>query len=154
MKRKIMTKELRQVLMDDFKEQVARDVIDVQTADYVMKLMTVYGVNIVALRQFVRLEDGLKPFSRRLLWTMYHDHKLYPDGRFVKVPEFIGHVAKYHPHGDIDTGFNGLVRPWENNAPLLTVRGNKGSESGETAAAVRNLDAKKTPYSYDSFFSE
>lgn len=154
MKRKIMTKELRQVLMDDFKEQVARDVIDVQTADYVMKLMTVYGVNIVALRQFVRLEDGLKPFSRRLLWTMYHDHKLYPDGRFVKVPEFIGHVAKYHPHGDIDTGFNGLVRPWENNAPLLTVRGNKGSESGETAAAVRYLDAKLSPYSFDCFFSE
>lgn len=154
MKKKIMTKDLRQLLMDDFKEQIAHDVMDVQTADYVMNLMTIYGVNIVALRQFVRLEDGLKPFSRRLLWTMYHDHKLYPDGRFVKVPEFIGHVAKYHPHGDIDTGFNGLVRPWENNAPLLTVRGNKGSESGETAAAVRYLDAKLSPYAFDCFFSE
>lgn len=154
MKRQVMTKELRQILIQDFKQQIAMKIMDVATADYLMDAMTIYGINIVAMRQFVRLEDGLKPFARRLLWTMYHDHKLYPDGRYVKVPEFIGHVSKYHPHGDIDTGFNGLVRPWENNAPLLDVRGNKGSESGETAAAVRYLDAKLSPYAYDCFFSE
>ena len=154
MKRQVLTKEARQILIEDFRAQIAANIMDVDTADYMMDCMTKFGVNIVALRQFVRLEDGLKPFARRLLWTMYHDHKLYPDGRYVKVPEFIGHVAKYHPHGDIDTGFNGLVRPWENNVPLLDVHGNKGSESGESAAAVRYLDAKLSAYAYDCFFSE
>lgn len=154
MRAKVITKELRQMIIDEFNKQLAMKVLPVETYEYIMDQMVVYGINVVALRQFVRLEDGLKPFARRLLWTMFHDHGLNPDGRYVKVPEFIGHVAKYHPHGDIDTGFNGLVRPWENNVPLLDVKGNKGSESGETAAAVRYLDAKLSEYSYDCFFSE
>lgn len=153
-KRKILTKEQRQLIIEEFKEHVAGSIRIVEASDYCRENMIIYGMNISALRQFPRLEDGLNPVRRRLLWTMYHDHKLDPAGKYVKVPEFLGHVSKYHPHGDIGSTFDCIARPWENNAPLVDVRGNKGSQSGEGAAAPRYLDAKISDYAWECFFSE
>ena len=153
-KKSILTKEQRQRIIDDFKQNVAREIKVVEASDYCRENMIIYGMNISVLRQFPRLEDGLNPVRRRLLWTMYHDHNLNPKDKYVKVPEFLGHVSKYHPHGDIGATFDCMARPWENNAPLVQVRGNKGSQSGEGAAAPRYLDAKISEYAWECFFSE
>lgn len=154
MKKKIMTKEDRQKIMELFKDSKAKEIKIVDSEEYCRENMIIYGMNISVLRQFIRIEDGLKPVSRRLLWTMYHDHNLRPDGRMVKAPEFIGHVAKYHPHGDIGSTFECLTRPWENNAPIIEVRGNKGALSGEGAANPRYLDAKLSLYAWKCFFED
>lgn len=153
-KRSILTKEQRQKVIDDFKNNIAGDIRVVDAEQYCRADMIIYGMNITVMRQFCRLEDGLKPVVKRLLWTMYWDHKLSPEGRFVKVPEFLGHVSKYHPHGDIGETFDGLARPWENNAPLIEIHGNKGSLSGEGPAAPRYLDAKLSTYAWKCFFEE
>ena len=153
-KRKNLSKEQRQLVIENFGKNLAGSLKVVETSEYCRQNMIIYGMNISVLRQFARLEDGLNPVKRRLLWTMYHDHKLNPDGRYVKVPEFIGHVSKYHPHGDISSTFECMSRPWENNVPLVDVSGNKGSQAGEGAANPRYLDAKLSTYAWECFFSE
>lgn len=153
-KRSIVTKEQRQMVIDDFKKNIAGTIKVVDAEEYCRQDMIIYGMNISVLRQFQRLEDGLKPVVKRLLWTMYWDHKLSPNGRFVKVPEFLGHVSKYHPHGDIGDTFDCLARPWENNMPLIEIHGNKGSLSGEDPAAPRYLDAKLSEYAWKCFFED
>lgn len=153
-RRAMLTKEQRQKIIEDFNKNIASDVKIVDTEKYCRESMIIYGMNISVMRQFQRLEDGLKPVVRRLLWTMYWDHKLAPSGRYVKVPEFLGHVSKYHPHGDIGETFDCLARPWENNMPLIDIHGNKGSLSGEDPAAPRYLDAKLSEYSWKCFFEE
>lgn len=150
----ILNKELRQKIAEMFKNSEAKEIRIVDTEEYCRENMIIYGMNVSVLRQFVRIEDGLKPVSRRLLWTMYHDHNLRPDGRMVKVPEFLGHVAKYHPHGDVGNTFECLARPWENNAPIVDVHGNKGAQSGEGAANPRYLDAKLSLYAWKCFFED
>lgn len=150
----IMTKQLRKAIAQEFKGKSAKTIEVVDAGEYSRANMIVYGMNIVVLRYFPRLEDGLNPCRLRLLWTMYNDHDLRPDGRFVKTPEFIGHVSKYHPHGDVEVTFEGMARPWENNAPLLEVSGNVGSQAGESAAQMRYLDSKLSEYAWKCFFED
>lgn len=153
-KKSIVTKEQRQKIIDDFKNNIAGDVKIVDAEKYCRADMIVYGMNVSVMRQFIRLEDGLKPVVKRLLWTMYHDHDLSPEKRLVKVPEFLGHTSKYHPHGDIGDTFDGLARPWENNCPLIEIHGNRGSLSGEGPAAPRYLDARLSDYAWKCFFED
>ena len=152
--KKMLNKELRQSIIEDFKNHTAKEIEVVDAGEYCRENMIIYGMNISVLRQFPRLEDGLNPVKRRLIWTMYHDHNLRPENRMVKVPEFLGHVSKYHPHGDIGSTFECLARPWENNAPLVDVHGNKGAQSGESAANPRYLDAKLSLYAWKCFFED
>lgn len=150
----IMTKQLRKTIAQEFKGKGAKTIEVVDAADYSRANMVIYGMNIVVLRYFPRLEDGLNPCRLRLLWTMYHDHNLRPDGRYVKTPEYIGHTSKYHPHGDIKETFECMAREWENNAPLLDVRGNTGSQAGSGAAQMRYLDSKLSEYAWKCFFED
>lgn len=150
----IMTKQLRKEIAQTFKDKSAKTIEVVDAGEYSRANMIIYGMNIVVFRYFPRLEDGLNPCRLRLLWTMYHDHHLSPDGRFVKAPEFLGHVSKYHPHGDIKDTFECMARPWENNAALVEVSGNTGSQAGESAAQPRYLDSKISEYAWKCFFED
>lgn len=129
---------------------------DVDMEEYTKEKVLKYGINVSVARSCSSLEDGLNPARRRIIWTMYHDHNLLPSGRYVKVPEFLYHTAKYHPHGNltIENTFGNMVKPWETNAPLLDISGNEGSLTGDESAAPRYLDAKLSLYCYKCFFEE
>ena len=87
---------------------------DVDMEEYTKEKVLKYGINVSVARSCSSLEDGLNPARRRIIWTMYHDHNLLPSGRYVKVPEFLYHTAKYHPHGNltIENTFGNMVKPW------------------------------------------
>lgn len=133
-----------------------QNIVQVEISDYTMDKVFRYGVNVCVARACASLDDGLNRVRRRIIWNMYNDHKLLPNGRFVKVPEFLFQTARYHPHGDqsIVKTFGNMIKPWESNALLIAVDNNSGSLTGDQNAAVRYLDAKLSMYCYKCFFEE
>ena len=123
---------------------------------YTKDKVVLYGVNVSVFRSIGTLIDGLPPIRRRILYLMYNNEKLLPDKPYAKVPEWLGGVAKYHPHGDQGVGntFSSMVKDWESNAALIDVSGNQGSVAGDKAAAHRYLDARLSLYAYKCFFEE
>ena len=59
-----------------------------------------YAVETITDRALPRVEDGLKPVQRRILYAM-HDMGLRHDRPHKKSARIVGEVlGKYHPHGD------------------------------------------------------
>ena len=52
-----------------------------------------YALSVITSRALPDVRDGLKPVQRRILYAMYHDLKLYPDGRFRKSAAVVGGSA-------------------------------------------------------------
>ena len=68
-----------------------------------------YAMSVITSRALPDVRDGLKPVQRRILFAMYHNLKLYPEGRYRKSAAVVGEVmAKYHPHGEIPRS----TMPW------------------------------------------
>ena len=62
--------------------------------------MIPYAEYVILDRALPRVEDGLKPVQRRILYAM-HDLGLTPDKPYKKSARVVGEcLAKYHPHGD------------------------------------------------------
>src|SRR5690625_7349570 len=60
-----------------------------------------YALSVITSRALPDIRDGLKPVQRRILYAMYTDLRLYPDGRYRKSAKEVGEVMRqYHPHGD------------------------------------------------------
>ena len=55
-----------------------------------------YASYVILERAIPKIDDGLKPVQRRLLFSMREMH----DGRYHKVANIIGRTMQYHPHGD------------------------------------------------------
>ena len=110
-----------------------------------------YAMSVITSRALPDVRDGLKPVQRRILYGMYHNLKLYPEGRFRKSAAVVGEVmAKYHPHGDSSI-YDAMVRmaqPFSLRHPLIEGQGNFGSLDGDNAAAMRYTEAKLRPISY------
>lgn len=65
--------------------------------DYISSAYSVFGEYVNNHRAFPRVQDGLKPSYRRLIFTTIKD--LNPNG-FNKSLRIMGETTKYHPHGD------------------------------------------------------
>ena len=64
--------------------------------------MLPYAEFVILDRALPRVEDGLKPVQRRILYTMY-EMGLLPDKPHKKSARIVGDcMGKYHPHGDSD----------------------------------------------------
>ena len=109
--------------------------------------MIPYTEHVVLDRALPRVEDGLKPVQRRILYTML-ELGLEPDKQFRKSARIVGDcMGKYHPHGDSSV-YDAMVRMAQNfsmNEPLVLGHGNFGSVDGDSAAAMRYTEAKLTP---------
>ena len=69
-----------------------------------------YAMSVITSRALPEVRDGLKPVQRRILYAMYHNLHLKPEGRFRKSAAVVGEVmAKYHPHGDSSI-YDAMVR--------------------------------------------
>ena len=109
--------------------------------------MIPYSEHVVLDRALPRVEDGLKPVQRRILYTML-ELGLEPDKQFRKSARIVGDcMGKYHPHGDSSV-YDAMVRMAQSfsmNQPLVLGHGNFGSVDGDSAAAMRYTEAKLTP---------
>ena len=109
--------------------------------------MIPYSEFVIMDRAIPRVEDGLKPVQRRVLYSMLEVGVL-PDRPFKKSASIVGEcMGKYHPHGDTSI-YDTLVRmaqPFNMSEPLVDGHGNFGSVDGDSAAAMRYTEAKLTP---------
>ena len=130
------------------KETVDNTVILERNMEDVMHdSMMPYSEHVILERAVPRVEDGLKPVQRRVLFAM-NEAGLTPDKPFRKSANIVGEtMAKYHPHGDssiYDTMVR-LAQDFNMRVPLVEGNGNFGSMDGDAAAAFRYTEARMAP---------
>lgn len=127
---------------------ITSDQIIYKSLDEVLhESMIPYTEHVVLDRALPRVEDGLKPVQRRILYSML-ELGVTPDKQFRKSARIVGDcMGKYHPHGDSSV-YDAMVRMSQNfslREPLVLGHGNFGSIDGDSAAAMRYTEAKLTP---------
>ncbi|MDE6676849.1 MAG: DNA gyrase subunit A, partial [Clostridia bacterium] len=109
--------------------------------------MLPYAEYVILDRALPRVEDGLKPVQRRILYTMY-EMGLTPDKPHKKSARIVGDcMGKYHPHGDSSV-YDAMVRMAQDfnmGRTLVNGHGNFGSVDGDPAAAMRYTEARLEP---------
>ena len=109
--------------------------------------MLPYAEFVILDRALPRVEDGLKPVQRRILYTMY-EMGLTPDKPHKKSARIFGDcMGKYHPHGDSSV-YDAMVRMAQDfnmRMTLVNGHGNFGSVDGDPAAAMRYTEARLEP---------
>ena len=109
--------------------------------------MLPYSEFVILDRALPRVEDGLKPVQRRVLYSMLEVGVL-PDKPYRKSARIVGDcMGKYHPHGDSSI-YGTLVRMAQDfnmGEVLVDGHGNFGSVDGDGAAAMRYTEAKLAP---------
>ena len=133
---------------------MAKTTIPTQTETILLKSMDEvmhdsmmpYAEHVILERALPRVEDGLKPVQRRILYTMM-ELGLSPDKPHRKSARIVGDcLGKYHPHGDSSV-YDAMVRmaqPFNMGVTLVDGHGNFGSVDGDTAAAMRYTEARMT----------
>ena len=119
--------------------------IILSSLDEVLKnSMIPYAENVILDRALPRVEDGLKPVQRRILYAM-HEMGLTPDKSYKKCAKIVGEVlGKYHPHGDSSVygAIVHLAQDFNMRMPLIDGQGNFGTVDGDSAAAYRYTEAR------------
>jgi len=109
--------------------------------------MIPYTECVVMDRALPRVEDGLKPVQRRILYSML-ELGITPDKPYRKSARIVGDcLGKYHPHGDISV-YDAMCRMAQDyilRATLVDGHGNFGSIDGDSPAAMRYTEARLTP---------
>ncbi len=107
-----------------------------------------YALSVITARALPDVRDGLKPVQRRILFSMFHNHRLIPDRPPIKSAKVVGSViGEWHPHGDsaVYDAMARMAQWWSLRAPLVDGHGNFGSLDGDPPAAYRYTEAKLTP---------
>src|SRR5437667_1238474 len=101
---------------------MADNVQPVSIAQETRRRYLIYALSVITARALPDVRDGLKPVQRRILYTMYHDLRLYATERTRKCAKIVGDVTgNYHPHGGA-AAYEALVRlaqPWVLREPLV-----------------------------------
>lgn len=129
-------------------EVVNKEKIITNTLEEVLHTsMIPYAEHVILDRALPRVEDGLKPVQRRILYSMFEQGML-PDKGYKKSARVVGDcLAKYHPHGDSSV-YDAMVRlaqPYNMRMTLVDGQGNFGSIDGDPAAAMRYTEVKMQP---------
>ncbi|GHU71404.1 DNA gyrase subunit A [Clostridia bacterium] len=115
--------------------------------DVLVDAMMPYAEHVILERALPRVEDGLKPVQRRILFTM-SELGTTPDKPHRKSVRIVGDcLGKFHPHGDSSV-YDAMVRmaqPYSLRAPLVDGHGNFGSIDNDSAAAMRYTEARMAP---------
>lgn len=115
--------------------------------DVMHNAMMPYSEYVILDRALPRIEDGLKPVQRRILYTM-HELGITHDKPHKKCARIVGDcLGKYHPHGDSSV-YSAIVRmaqEFNMGQTLIDGHGNFGSIDGDGAAAMRYTEARMSP---------
>ncbi len=112
--------------------------------DVLKNSMIAYAEDVILDRALPRVEDGLKPVQRRILYAM-HEMGLTPDKPHKKCAKIVGEVlGKYHPHGDSSVygALVHLAQEFNMRERLVDGHGNFGTVDGDSAAAYRYTEAR------------
>lgn len=127
-------------------QQNPDNIIQTPMEDVLHNAMIPYAEHVILERALPRVEDGLKPVQRRILFTMLELNNI-PDKPHRKCARIVGDcLGKFHPHGDSSV-YDALVRMAQDfsmRAPLVDGHGNFGSMDGDSAAAMRYTEARMT----------
>lgn len=107
-----------------------------------------YALSVITSRALPDIRDGLKPVQRRILFSMFHNHRLVPDRPPIKSAKVVGSViGEWHPHGDaaVYDAMARMAQPWSLRNTLVDGHGNFGSQDGDRPAAYRYTEARLTP---------
>ena len=142
----VRKERVKQVKLD-LSEADGSGIILTSLEDVLHNSMIPYTEHVVLDRALPRVEDGLKPVQRRILYTML-ELGLQPDKQYRKSARIVGDcMGKYHPHGDSSV-YDAMVRMAQSYSlrePLVDGHGNFGSIDGDSAAAMRYTEARLTP---------
>ncbi len=109
--------------------------------------MIPYSEHVILERALPRVEDGLKPVQRRILYTLF-ELDITPDKEYKKSARIVGEcLGKFHPHGDTSV-YDAMVRMAQDfnmRECLVDGHGNYGSVDGDGAAAMRYTEARMAP---------
>ena len=112
--------------------------------DEVRSSFLAYSMSVIISRALPKVEDGLKPVHRRILYAMQQEG-LLPNRAYSKSAGVVGEVLKhYHPHGD-SAVYDSMVRMAQDFSlryPLVDGQGNFGSIDGDSPAAYRYTEAR------------
>jgi len=126
---------------------VDQHIIESPMEEVMHNSMIPYAEHVIMERAIPRVEDGLKPVQRRILFTM-NELAIYPDTPHRKCARIVGDcLGKYHPHGDSSV-YDALVRlaqDFSMRGKLVDGHGNFGSVDGDGAAAMRYTEARMAP---------
>ncbi len=126
-------------------------ILEINMEDVMHNSMMPYAEHVILERALPRVEDGLKPVQRRILYTMM-ELGTTPDKPHRKCARIVGDcLGKYHPHGDSSV-YGALVhmaQDFSMRAPMVDGHGNFGSIDGDGAAAMRYTEARMTPLSME-----
>ena len=103
-----------------------------------------YAVEVITDRALPRVEDGLLPVQRRILYAM-HEMGLSHTRPHKKSARVVGEVlGKFHPHGDASVygSLTRLAQDFSLRLPLIDGQGNFGSIDGDPPAAMRYTEAR------------
>ena len=110
-----------------------------------------YAMSVIVGRALPDVRDGLKPVHRRVLFAM---DVLGNDWNkpYKKSARVVGDViGKYHPHGD-SAVYDTIVRmaqPFSLRYMLVDGQGNFGSIDGDSAAAMRYTEVRKSKIAHE-----
>ena len=126
-------------------------IFDKPLEDIMHESMMPFAEYVILDRALPRVEDGLKPVQRRILYSM-NELGITPDKPFKKCARIVGEcLGKYHPHGDTSV-YDALVRlaqDFNMSGVLVEGQGNFGSVDGDGAAAMRYTEARLSPLSME-----
>jgi DNA gyrase subunit A len=134
------------------KKKIATDevyeekIIESSLAKAVHDFMMPYAEYIILERALPRVEDGLKPVQRRILYTM-HELKMTPDSAYKKSARVVGDcLGKFHPHGDtsIYSAMVNMAQDFNMRNTLVKGHGNFGTQE-DPPAAMRYTEVKLEP---------
>ncbi len=126
---------------------IAPDIIQSPLEEVMHNSMMPYAEYVILERAIPRVEDGLKPVQRRILFTM-QELGLTPDKPHRKCARIVGDcLGKYHPHGDTSVydALTRMAQPYSLRGVMVDGHGNFGSIDGDSAAAMRYTEARMAP---------
>ncbi|AXR77669.1 DNA gyrase subunit A [Natrarchaeobaculum sulfurireducens] len=122
----------------------ARTVENVRIEDEMEQSYIDYAMSVIAGRALPRVEDGLKPVHRRILYAI-GEMGVTSGSSHRKSSSIVGEtMGDYHPHGD-QAIYDTLVRMAQDFSmryPLVDGQGNFGSMDGDPPAAQRYTEAR------------
>ena len=113
---------------------ITPDIIQMPLEDVMHMSMMPYAEHVILERALPRVEDGLKPVQRRILYTMMELGNT-PDKPHRKCARIVGDcLGKYHPHGDSSV-YDALVRMAQGFSLRATLVDGHGNLAPSTATA-------------------
>lgn len=125
-------------------ETFEEKIIEKPLSQAIPEFMMPYAEYVILDRALPRVEDGLKPVQRRILYTM-NELNMKPDGPYKKSARVVGDcLGKYHPHGDssVYDAMVHMAQDFNMRNTLVKGHGNFGSIDGDGAAAMRYTEVK------------